>query len=88
MRLGRIRNNGRITTDHREAIADPDLDAVDICLILDLHASVAIESLQAGKPALVQMTRGCYATEDYKRNRPWFLDAKQAAGGGTQVLLD
>jgi UDP-N-acetylglucosamine 3-dehydrogenase len=34
-----------------------------------------------GKPALVQMTRGAYATEDYKRNRPWFLDAKRAAGG-------
>jgi predicted dehydrogenase len=34
-----------------------------------------------GKPALVQMTRGAYATEDYKRNRPWFLDAQRAAGG-------
>jgi predicted dehydrogenase len=34
-----------------------------------------------GKPALVQLTRGAYATEDYKRNRPWFLDAKRAAGG-------
>lgn len=34
-----------------------------------------------GRPALVQMTRGAYATEDYKQNRPWFLDAKRAAGG-------
>lgn len=135
-RVRRIRNNGRITTDYRKAITDPDLDAVDICLPHDLHAPVSIECLQAGKhvlvekpiaasleeadrtieaarragvvlmvaenevfsplyrkvrdlmqegligkPALVQMTRGCYATEDYKRNRPWFLDAKQAAGG-------
>ena len=30
--IRRIRNRGRITTDYREAIADPDLDAVDICL--------------------------------------------------------
>ena len=130
----RIRNSGRIAADYRAAIADPEVDAVDICLPHDLHAPVSIDSLQAGKhvlvekpiaatveeadrmiqtakqagvvlmvaenevysplyrkvreliqdgligkPALVQMTRGCYATEDYKRNRPWFLDAKRAA---------
>jgi UDP-N-acetyl-2-amino-2-deoxyglucuronate dehydrogenase len=109
---------------------------VDICLPHDLHASVSIDCLRAGKhvlvekpiaatleeagsmveaaqkagvvlmvaenevysplyrsvrdliaegiigkPALIQMTRGAYATEDYKKNRPWFLDAKRAAGG-------
>lgn len=135
-RVRRIQNNCRITKDYREAIADPDLTAVDICLPHDLHAPVSIECLDAGKhvlvekpiaatleeaeamieaakkagvvlmvaenevysplyrkvrdliaegiigkPALVQMTRGAYATEDYKQNRPWFLDAKRAAGG-------
>jgi len=126
----------RITGDFREAIVDPDLDAVDICLPHDLHAPVSIDCLGAGKhvlvekpiaatleeaermieeaekcgvvlmvaenevysplyrkvrdlieegtigkPALVQMTRGAYATEDYKQNRPWFLDPEKAAGG-------
>jgi predicted dehydrogenase len=44
--------------------------------VRDLVAGGAV-----GRPALVQLTRGCYATEDYKQNRPWFLDAEQAAGG-------
>jgi predicted dehydrogenase len=132
----RIQNGCKITADYREAIADPDLAAVDICLPHDLHAPVSIDCLGTGKhvlvekpiaasleeaqvmieaaetagvvlmvaenevysplyqrvrdlisegiigkPALVQMTRGAYATEDYKQNRPWFLDAKRAAGG-------
>jgi len=135
-RIRRLRSGCRVTADYREAIADPGLDAVDICLPHDLHAPVSIDCLRAGKhvlvekpiaasleeadrmieaaiqtgvllmvaenevysplyrkvrdlvsegligkPALVQMTRGAYATEDYKENRPWFLDAKQAAGG-------
>jgi len=134
--IGRTQSNCRITADYRQAIADPDLAAVDICLPHDLHAPVSIDCLDAGKhvlvekpiaasleeveamiaaaekagvvlmvaenevysplyrkvrdliaggiigkPALVQMIRGAYATEDYKQNRPWFLDSKRAAGG-------
>ena len=33
---------------------DDEIDAVDICLPTDLHASVAIEALQAGKHVLVE----------------------------------
>ncbi|UCF96270.1 MAG: Gfo/Idh/MocA family oxidoreductase [Spirochaetaceae bacterium] len=135
-KVRRIQNSGRIAAEYKEAIADADLAAVDICLPHDLHAPVAIDCLGAGKhvlvekpiaatleeaeamiqaaakagvvlmvaenevysplyrrvrdliadgiigkPALVQMTRGAYATEDYKQNRPWFLDEKRAAGG-------
>ena len=36
-------------SDWRELVADADLDAVDICLPTDLHASVAIAALKAGK---------------------------------------
>jgi predicted dehydrogenase len=41
-------------TDWRELVADDDLDAVDICLPTDLHSSVAIAALQAGKHVLCE----------------------------------
>jgi len=34
-----------------------------------------------GKPALLQMTRECYLTQSFIQDRPWFLNAKSAAGG-------
>jgi predicted dehydrogenase len=42
----------------------------------DLIAAGAI-----GRPALVQMTRGCFLEESFKKERPWFLDERAAAGG-------
>src|ERR1035438_2038051 len=33
-------------------LADPSLDAIDICLPTDLHAVVAVEALRAGKHVL------------------------------------
>ena len=41
-------------TDWREAVEDPNLDAVDICLPTNLHAEVAIAALRAGKHVLVE----------------------------------
>jgi predicted dehydrogenase len=126
----------RLTADYREALDDPAVDAVDVCLPHNLHAPVAIDAARAGKhvlcekpiadtlaaadrmiasadtagvtlmiaenerfnplyrkvrelldrgtigtPALVQRTRECYLTRSFVEDRPWFLDAKAAAGG-------
>ena len=124
------------TTDYRDALADPAVDAVSICLPHDLHAPVAVEAAGAGKhilvekplaatldeadrmiaaarqanillmvaenvrfapvfrkvhdliaekvignPALVQLTREAYLRQSFIDDRPWFLDARAAAGG-------
>lgn len=41
-------------SDLAGAIADPRIDAVDLCIPTDLHASAAIEALRAGKHVLVE----------------------------------
>jgi predicted dehydrogenase len=41
-------------TDWREAVKDPSLEAVDICLPTSLHAAAAIAALQAGKHVLIE----------------------------------
>jgi predicted dehydrogenase len=40
--------------DHRELLADPAVDLVDICLPIANHADVTIEALEAGKHVLVE----------------------------------
>lgn len=125
-----------VSSDYREALHDPDLSAVDICLPHNLHARLTIEAVKRGKhvlcekplavslaeadrmiaatekagvilmvaenevfsplyirirdlvnsgaigkPALVQMTRGCYLEQSFKKERPWFLDQKAVGGG-------
>jgi UDP-N-acetyl-2-amino-2-deoxyglucuronate dehydrogenase len=44
----------RIAADYREPLADPELDAVDICLPHNLHAPVAIDAANAGKHILCE----------------------------------
>jgi predicted dehydrogenase len=134
--VANLQAGARASVDYREALDDPDLDAVDICLPHHLHARVSIEAIARGKhvlcekplaatlqeadgmitaakkacvtlmvaenevfsplyrrvrdliaagaigrPALVQMTRGCFLEESFKKERPWFLDERAAAGG-------
>jgi len=42
------------STDYREALAAPDVDAVDICLPGRLHVDCVVDSLGAGKHVLVE----------------------------------
>jgi len=44
----------RTATDYDDALTDPDLAAVSICLPHNLHAPVAIDALCAGKHVLVE----------------------------------
>ncbi len=41
-------------SDHRELLADPDIDLVDICLPTDQHEQITLEALAAGKHVLVE----------------------------------
>ncbi|HTX37906.1 MAG TPA: Gfo/Idh/MocA family oxidoreductase, partial [Bryobacteraceae bacterium] len=65
-RTPEVRVAGVVTRDARKlpddlrcltleaALADPAIDAVDICLPTYLHASVALDALRAGKHVLVE----------------------------------
>jgi predicted dehydrogenase len=47
-------SNIKTYTDFNQAMRDPDIEAVDICLPTDLHAPVALAALRAGKHTLVE----------------------------------
>jgi predicted dehydrogenase len=49
-----------------------------------LRVKDLVESGAIGAPALVQMTRGCYLEQSFKKERPWFLD-QEAVGGGMMM---
>ena len=48
------RAGARVSADYHEALADPEAEAVVICLPHHLHAPVAIEATQAGKHVLCE----------------------------------
>jgi predicted dehydrogenase len=52
--VSRTTSQARITDDYYDALDDPALDAVSICLPHNLHAPVAIDAIQAGKHVLVE----------------------------------
>jgi predicted dehydrogenase len=41
-------------SSHEELIADPDVEAVAVCVPADLHAEVAVAALDAGKDVLIE----------------------------------
>lgn len=44
----------RVSTEYREALDDPGVDAVDVCLPHSLHAPVAVDAARAGKHVLCE----------------------------------
>ena len=44
----------KVFGDYRQLLADPEIDAVDICLPTDQHERVVLEALAAGKHVLVE----------------------------------
>ncbi len=53
----------RHCTHWRELVLDPELDAIDICLPTDLHATVSIAALTAGKHVLCEKPMALSAAE-------------------------
>ena len=49
-----LNGEARSATDYQEALRDPQVDAVDICLPHDLHEPVALAAAQAGKHILCE----------------------------------
>jgi len=52
--LSQTEHAPRTTSAYQDALADPDLDAVSICLPHNLHAPVAIDAARSGKHVLVE----------------------------------
>jgi predicted dehydrogenase len=55
---GPLPESVRWTPDWREIIADPEIDAVDICLPTDMHREVVLAALAAGKHVLCEKPMG------------------------------
>lgn len=46
--------NAKVITDYRQALADPAVDAVSVCLPNSLHMPVTVDALNAGKHVLCE----------------------------------
>jgi predicted dehydrogenase len=51
---GRLEASVKHYTQLEDALADPEIEAVDLCLPTDMHESAAIASLRSGKHVLVE----------------------------------
>ncbi len=46
--------SGRAVLDYRDVITDPEVDAVSVCVPNNMHASITIDALRAGKHVLCE----------------------------------
>ncbi|MGI4853082.1 MAG: Gfo/Idh/MocA family protein [Janthinobacterium lividum] len=54
LKSGPLPDSVRWVSDWREILADPSIDAVDVCLPTDLHREVVLAALHAGKHVLCE----------------------------------
>ena len=74
---------GRVETDWRTLVEDPDIDAVDICVPGNLHAEIAIAALQAGKHVLCEKPLANTLAEAEKM----VLAAEEAKANGALAMV-
>jgi predicted dehydrogenase len=74
---------GRVETDWRTLVNDPDIDAVDICVPGNLHAEIAIAALQAGKHVLCEKPLANTLAEAEKMT----LAAEEAKAHGALAMV-
>lgn len=70
--------NPRVLDSWQAAVADPDIDAIDICTPNSLHSVIAIAALKAGKAVLVEKPMATSLAE---------ADAMVAAAREARVVL-
>lgn len=68
--IGALKEKGlplprKTTTDYREIISDPDVDAVVVMTGWDMHVKCAVESLKAGKYTAIEVGGCCDLSECY-----------------------
>ncbi len=54
---------GKLFATHRELLADPAIDAVSVCTPNNMHAPIAIDSLNAGKHVMLEKPMAMSAAE-------------------------
>ncbi|MFE4541302.1 Gfo/Idh/MocA family protein [Arthrobacter sp. NPDC056727] len=74
---------GRVETDWRTLITDPEIDAVDICVPGNLHAEIAVAALQAGKHVLCEKPLANTLAEAEKM----VLAAEEAKAQGVLAMI-
>ncbi len=69
----------RVYTDVDEAIADPEVDLVDVCVPNRLHEPLAVKALEAGKHVVVEkpLTAYCGESEDSFECGVYHQDAEE-----------
>lgn len=68
-------------TDYHDVLADPEVDAVSICLPNAMHAKVTIEALEAGKDVLCEKPMAANAEEARA-----MIDARDRTGKTLMIL--
>ena len=76
------RNRPVITTDYKEVLAMPEVDAVILCTSWDHHVDLCIEAMEAGKPV------GCEVGGAYSVREGWKLVEAHERTGVPVMMME